>query len=111
MGQRRALARADTLLSQNKLESRNKILSWLSRSDLARKKHQTASKMRTAGTADWILQKPWFNDWYSGSTDTLLCCGGPGVGKTILASYVIDHIELQRTASPSTDEPVGLAYI
>lgn len=55
MGQRRVLASADTILAQNKLESRNKILSWLSRSDLARKKHQTASKMRTAGTADWIL--------------------------------------------------------
>ena len=108
VGQQKAVVNTDILVQRGEFENTQKILTWLSNYD-SKKKHNLASRTRTRGTGEWILDQPWFNQWYSGSIDTLLAYGGPGVGKTILASFIVDHINLQRAISPFNK--VGLIYV
>ncbi|KAM7210541.1 hypothetical protein V8F06_014077 [Rhypophila decipiens] len=49
----------------------------------------------TPGTCNWILQEPSLVKWINGPTDSsslLWIHGLPGSGKSILSSYVIDHL-------------------
>ena len=67
---------------------------------------------RTKGTAEWIIEKPWFKHWQLDYGDsTLVCHGGHGVGKTVLVSYIIDYLELQLTRSAPVTATAGLAYV
>ncbi|PBK87757.1 ankyrin, partial [Armillaria gallica] len=45
-------------------------------------------------TGQWILKSPEFLSWVDGSgkSHTLRCQGGPGVGKTFLASIIVNHL-------------------
>ena len=52
-----------------------RIVTWLSRFEYV-KKHRVASRTRTPGTVEWILETHWFHRWYSGSSDTLIYSGG-----------------------------------
>jgi Cdc6-like AAA superfamily ATPase len=47
---------------------------------------------RVDKTGDWILAAPEFQDWKSKNSRTLLCVGAPGVGKTVLAAIVVEHL-------------------
>ncbi|KAF7972855.1 hypothetical protein HWV62_16888 [Athelia sp. TMB] len=61
----------------------------------ARKKHQT-------GTGSWFLNGSEFSAWKEGPASVLWLRGGPGCGKTILSSSVIENVvefcELKPTA-------------
>ncbi|KAJ7453546.1 hypothetical protein B0H11DRAFT_2245368 [Mycena galericulata] len=58
---------------------------------------------RQLGTGEWLLEESTFSRWKSGTGKILWCRGTPGVGKTVLASIVVDHL---------TDiENVGVAAI
>ncbi|KAJ7290078.1 ankyrin repeat-containing domain protein [Mycena rebaudengoi] len=47
----------------------------------------------TRGTGAWFLEHPKFKEWTVGDNSRLLWCpGGPGVGKTMLASLVVKHM-------------------
>ncbi|KAJ9605133.1 hypothetical protein H2200_010523 [Cladophialophora chaetospira] len=45
------------------------------------------------GTCSWILDHKAFKKWSAASSGVLACCGGPGVGKTILSSFVVEHLK------------------
>ena len=64
-----------------------RIQEWLSPLD-PNKRHQDVRNRRFDGVGEWVLQTSEFESW-CGSKDgsvnrTLLCCGGPGVGKTYI---------------------------
>ncbi|KAF7972853.1 hypothetical protein HWV62_16884 [Athelia sp. TMB] len=78
-----------------------KIHKWMKAIDTspsynaARKKHQT-------GTGSWFLNGSEFSAWKEGPSSVLWLRGGPGCGKTILSSSVLENVaefcELKPTA-------------
>ncbi|KAL4954445.1 hypothetical protein BDW69DRAFT_183494 [Aspergillus filifer] len=45
------------------------------------------------GKGDWCLEKDAVQRWFEGSTGLLWCYGPPGVGKSFLASHLVDHLQ------------------
>ncbi|KAJ7595121.1 hypothetical protein C8J56DRAFT_822328, partial [Mycena floridula] len=65
---------------------------WLSSVNFQATQDSFFSKC-TRGTGTWFLEDPKFREWTVGDTGRFLWCqGGPGVGKTILASLVVQHV-------------------
>jgi len=64
-----------------------RIQAWLSPLE-PNKRHQDVRNRRLDGVGEWVLQRSEFESWcesQDGSMNrTLLCCGGPGVGKTYI---------------------------
>jgi ankyrin repeat protein/Cdc6-like AAA superfamily ATPase len=86
-----------------KLEDNEKVIDWLSDLNFATTQNDTFSR-RYDMTGEWLLEDKSFLTWRDGN-GLLWCPGLPGVGKTVLTSIVIDHLE------GMTTEQVGLAYI
>ncbi|KAJ7582134.1 ankyrin repeat-containing domain protein, partial [Mycena floridula] len=82
-----------------------KFADWLSRLDFQTTQQHLISQW-TPGTVDWFIENAKFQDWTAGKFGVLWCPGEPGVGKTILASRVIDHLH---KVPPRPH--VGVAYI
>ena len=60
-----------------------------------RRDHETARKNRHPGTCEWILHHPKFQKWSQIPAEKggqLWINAGPGVGKTVLTSFIIDHL-------------------
>ena len=56
--------------------------------------HETARKMRHPSTCEWILLHPKFQKWSqipAAKGGQLWINAGPGFGKTVLTSFIIDH--------------------
>jgi hypothetical protein len=89
------------------VESRHsQVLDWLTpvNYDL---QHSDYFNRRQAGTGQWLLDSPKFQDWLQNNRQTLFCPGIPGAGKTILTAIVVDHLINQYQNDPK----VGIAYI
>ncbi|KAF8886899.1 hypothetical protein BD779DRAFT_1409009, partial [Infundibulicybe gibba] len=69
------------------------LIKWLSPLDFS-EKHKAISEKRTRDTGEWFLQHPKFLAWRRGDPEhkTLWCPGNPGVGKSVIASLVIDEL-------------------
>nr|GAT50823.1 predicted protein [Mycena chlorophos] len=83
-----------------KATERQHAVEWVSPIDFSIL-HQEISKSRERNTGDWLLEHPTFEDWYLGfdsSNRLLWCSGASGVGKTVLVSKIVDH--LQQESSP-----------
>ncbi|KAJ7591860.1 ankyrin repeat-containing domain protein [Mycena floridula] len=61
----------------------------------------------TPSTGEWLLADAEFQRWTAGHVGILWCPGDPGVGKTMLTSRVIDHLQKLMQGQPG----VGVAYI
>ncbi|KAL9485361.1 hypothetical protein ACSS6W_004150 [Trichoderma asperelloides] len=61
---------------------------------------------RQDGTWEWLQSTQEFKNWLSRTDRILWCPGQPGVGKTVLSSSIINHLETQ-VKQPGT----GIAYI
>ena len=79
-----------------------KIESILGVRERAEDELKTCREKAMSGTCQWITHKKWFLDWadrqqisYGPSIFCLI--GLPAVGKTVLAGYIIDFIQLHRT--------------
>lgn len=67
------------------------ILDWLCPlADLH--KHKDVQGRRARGTGRWLLETDEFNSWIRGDAQDFVCVGGPGVGKSVLCSAVVDHL-------------------
>jgi SpoVK/Ycf46/Vps4 family AAA+-type ATPase len=94
--------------SKNQTLERQKILDWICSSKADYADQQNAlRKRRQIGIGEWFLQSDEFNDWNIGNRATLLCSGMPGVGKTMITSFVVSSI-LERYIN---DTETGLVYI
>ncbi|PWY88945.1 hypothetical protein BO70DRAFT_385136 [Aspergillus heteromorphus CBS 117.55] len=62
---------------------------------------------RHEGTGEWLLNSTTFRQWMGNDRQKLLCTGVSGSGKTVLTSFVIDHLE----KTFHDDRNVGIAYI
>lgn len=46
-----------------------------------------------SGTSDWFLTSPELEEWLEKDSSTLFCSGIAGVGKSVLASVLIDYLQ------------------
>ncbi|KAF8462619.1 hypothetical protein BDZ91DRAFT_645314, partial [Kalaharituber pfeilii] len=84
-----------------------KLLAWLSPLE-PQKRHQDIKNSRLENTGKWILQSDQFQEWIKGqskseSNQVLGCYGEPGVGKTVIASIVIDYISANLIRQRTSD--------
>ncbi|KAF9894874.1 hypothetical protein FE257_004495 [Aspergillus nanangensis] len=59
------------------------------------KKHNSSTEIarQAPGSGAWFLESPQFIQWEDGTNNRLWCYGIPGVGKTILASIIVNHLK------------------
>lgn len=57
-----------------------------------------------AGTCSWILQHPKYQAWLKDSLRSLWIQGGPGCGKSVLSSFLIQRLSEDSGLRPSTSE-------
>lgn len=92
------------------------MIEWLTSINYTAQQHQFLD-MRQAGTGQWLIQSGQFKMWFQSSKQTLFCQGDPGVGKTLLTSIVVEHLQTiyRKTSSSQThsagDGQIGIAYI
>ncbi|KAJ7252326.1 ankyrin repeat-containing domain protein [Mycena rebaudengoi] len=82
---------AETIVIQNNPAERNKIIEWASPLNFFPRQADILNT-RQPGTGEWLLQDSMFKKWKEGGIQVLWCRGMPGVGKTVLASIVINHL-------------------
>ncbi|EXJ78295.1 hypothetical protein A1O3_09456 [Capronia epimyces CBS 606.96] len=91
------IAQATRLAALREQERRTSdILDWLA-PITSLHKHRDLQVRRAKGTGRWFLEHPHFLKWAeeSSAEHDLLCIGGPGTGKSVLCSLVIDHLRAQ----------------
>lgn len=87
---------------------RQKILDWICPSKIDYADPQNAlRKTRQIDTGEWLLKSNDFKDWIHADRATFLCSGMPGVGKTMLTSFVVSNLLEKYRNDPRT----GFAYI
>lgn len=87
-------------------QEEKQILDWLTPIDYGLI-HSDYYKRLQPGTGKWFLEQKEFQDWITGSNDTLFCYGIPGAGKTILASLIINHLSSRFRGSSD----IGITYV
>ncbi|KAI5796206.1 hypothetical protein FPQ18DRAFT_423767 [Pyronema domesticum] len=76
---------------------RSSILEWISTVPYS-SHHQRINAGRLEGTGQWLLERQDYRTWISSSVSKLLLLRGiPGVGKTYIASKVIDSLHSNTT--------------
>ncbi|KAI9860058.1 MAG: hypothetical protein M1813_006406 [Trichoglossum hirsutum] len=73
-------------------EETQSILGWLSSVNFWLKQADVFNQ-KQIGTGQWLLEHPDFLEWAKGNKETVWCLGSPGVGKTVLASAVVEFLE------------------
>ncbi|KAK0222481.1 hypothetical protein EDD85DRAFT_960123 [Armillaria nabsnona] len=81
------------------------VVKWLEPLN-SRAKLQAVSERRQPETCNWLPSHDLFVSWYESSSSFLWLNGIPGNGKTLLASFVIDHLKERVTS----DEIVLFAF-
>ncbi|KAL2037429.1 hypothetical protein N7G274_009914 [Stereocaulon virgatum] len=97
------LAQVDRIGSVQEDQYRTAIYDWFSplSRDFAMKQHETfyiPAKQDRLG--HWMLKTAEYQEWLLGSGKALWCIGDRGVGKTVLASFIINNLQLG--PNPST---------
>ncbi|PTB67230.1 ankyrin, partial [Trichoderma citrinoviride] len=78
--------------------------------------HQKKAEARTPGTGQWLLQRCEFQDWDSTESSAILWLHGTvGMGKSFLASSVVDHFlnphdAASKSAAPDAEDDQGFAF-
>ncbi|KAJ5352213.1 hypothetical protein N7452_001187 [Penicillium brevicompactum] len=87
-------------------ETKRDLQKWLLGDHLPNDRYEQYAEGRIESTCDWILNRPWFQDWcspsFSGGHPKVLWINGPaGFGKSVLCTKIIDHV------SSISDAPVA----
>ncbi|KAF8241747.1 hypothetical protein K440DRAFT_608219 [Wilcoxina mikolae CBS 423.85] len=90
-------------LRQAQMKRRKECANWLSPADMETDK-DTASRVKTPGTTEWLLRTRELKDWIHGgqAVRAVWLSGIPGAGKTVLSSSVIEHLQTMQEAVQST---------
>ncbi|KAG9692807.1 hypothetical protein KCU95_g12169, partial [Aureobasidium melanogenum] len=95
-------------ITRDQSVERQRILTWICPSEVDYTDQQNALKSRRRrGIGEWFLDTQKFKSWLHGDRNTLLCSGMPGVGKTMITSFVVGNL-LERY---DNDNQTGIAYI
>nr|GAT50824.1 predicted protein [Mycena chlorophos] len=93
---------------QHSDDMEHKIRDWIAPIDFFRHQHDFHEAAQ-ATTGNWILENPMFQEWKAESTThkILRCHGSSGVGKTLLMSHLVHHLEKMQKSNPK----IGIAYL
>jgi len=95
VGVQRIEKQTKKLVRNEKLREEEKFLNWLTPIDHG-SKHRDVLRQRQAETGQWVLESEKFQKWLCATkSETLLCPGMPGAGKTFIAATIIDHLQQQ----------------
>ncbi|KAF9010816.1 ankyrin repeat-containing domain protein [Cyathus striatus] len=61
---------------------------------------EATNNVNVSGTGNWFLEHDKFQTWLLQNSGMLWCYGGPGIGKTFLASVAVNYIQDYTTKSP-----------
>ncbi|KAH6678997.1 hypothetical protein B0J14DRAFT_473346, partial [Halenospora varia] len=88
-------------------DNTSQIIHWLSRFQ-NQMQHSALRAIRVPETGEWLLHQALFQSWcHDEKSNNIFWCGGlPGVGKSVIASLVVDYL-----LSSFTKESEGVAYI
>ena len=102
----------DRLRESQISQEQQAILNWLTPVNYDTQQSDFISR-RQAGTGQWLLDSGKFQHWASHPKQTLFCPGIPGAGKTIIASIVVEYIQLYPVKKNSNykDLDIGMAYL
>ncbi|KAK0445036.1 uncharacterized protein EV420DRAFT_1277206 [Desarmillaria tabescens] len=92
----------------HRYEKAKEVVDWLTPVDHSAIQRDKLEQ-RVGDTGRWFLESSMFQSWVDGSGKslTLWCPGGPGTGKTILASIAVNHL---RRRFPKENTPVLCAF-
>jgi hypothetical protein len=79
------------IASKEEVDVEQEISSWICHYNY-QAQHHRAWKLHCENTSAWILEHPLFRQWMESTYSVLWFRRGPGAGKTILASYVVEHL-------------------
>lgn len=65
------------------------VIKWLTQDAIQQPSTQVKGQ---AGTGTWFLQSDLYSQWQRGVTQTLICPGMPGAGKTVMTSFVLHDL-------------------
>ncbi|KAI1057209.1 hypothetical protein LB507_001457 [Fusarium sp. FIESC RH6] len=82
------------------------ILEWLTVHEYAIS-HKDIFAKAESGTGQWFLNSRSFRTWLNNDKQSLLSCGSPGAGKTVISSIVVNYLLSEFQQSPN----IGIAYI
>jgi hypothetical protein len=97
------------IASKEEVDVEQEILNWICHYNY-QAQHHRAWKLNCDNTSAWILEHPVFRQWMESTYSVLWFRGGPSVGKTILASYVVEHL-LQSSVIDGMDEAEDITDI
>jgi Cdc6-like AAA superfamily ATPase len=109
-------AAVERLNRQQDNQERLAIFNWLTPVDYTPEQNDFINR-RQAGTGQWLLDSIQFQNWLEKSGRTLFCPGFPGVGKTILTSAVVNHLNSKfqkgdvQGDGNRDDSNIGIAYL
>lgn len=81
----------------NKEQDRSLLLTWLPAPNLPARRRPSPCP----GTGGWFLEEDSVQKWIEKTLNFVWCYGAPGVGKSFLASRVIDHLLDARVSQDS----------
>lgn len=82
------------------------ILEWLTVHGYAIS-HKDIFAKAEPGTGQWFLNSRSFRTWLNNDKQSLLSCGSPGAGKTVISSIVVNYLLSEFQQLPN----IGIAYI
>ncbi|KAH9862833.1 hypothetical protein J1614_010926 [Plenodomus biglobosus] len=98
----------ESRLRDEEKKERSAFLAWVSSIDFE-KTHQDIYTMKHEQTCEWLVRESKYQQWVNGSASTLLWCHGkPGIGKSVLASSVIEDLTAKNGLREDT--AIGFAY-
>lgn len=87
-------------------ELMNTMMNYFSPVSFSEKQNEIFSQ-RQPGTGQWFINSPTFQEWLRSPGATLWCPGGPGSGKTFIASIVVDYLQ----GLVKKERETGLTYV
>jgi hypothetical protein len=94
------------LIKREDDQNRRAILDWLTLVNYATQQSDFISR-RQEGTGEWLLSSSEYLEWVNQRKQTLFCPGIPEAGKTMITSFIVDHL----CTKFQNDASIGIAYI
>ncbi|OBT97547.1 hypothetical protein VE01_04507 [Pseudogymnoascus verrucosus] len=92
------------ILSRHDDQESIAIVNWLSPLNFFVAQNDILRR-RQIGTGEWLFETLEFEAWLAGRDRILWCSGQPGAGKTVLASSIINKLQIRQSS-----RDVGLAF-
>ncbi|EIM87391.1 uncharacterized protein STEHIDRAFT_139093 [Stereum hirsutum FP-91666 SS1] len=107
---RSAVCREDSRLRALEYnQERKELVDWLSAPEVSRNQNAAREK-RMSGSGAWFIESSTFLNWKNEDGSAMWLSGGPGWGKTVLSSTVIDMLDYVVATKPRGSAALAYHY-